>query len=153
MFLHDDNTGKECIEESECSAMGLVTFVTDQNEKLCIPLDQCLLKGGYFLTTEKGKICVNAAACSSEHNMYAYAAAGECGSKIPASDGHFNVQDNVYKCDTSYPYLDTSGANAKCVYAKECIDNENLLYVSDDGKQHSCVSSTECQKMGYLLRI
>ena len=65
IFLHDDDTGKEYIEESECSAMGPVTFVTDQNEKLCIPLDQCLLKGGYFLTTEKQKICVNVTACSS----------------------------------------------------------------------------------------
>lgn len=155
MLLHEDESGRECIDEAACAAMGLETFTNDSGTRLCIKPTECPDKGGYYLRIEQKTTCVNATACS-ELGKHAYFTTRECDAQEPSPDGNFEEEakkGHVYKCNEDHPYLDTSGEQATCTSIEKCVADNKLEYVSDDEKQKLCVTRTKCLEIGYALRI
>lgn len=136
MYLYEDETGKECIDEAACAAMGLLAFVNDNGLRRCIPVARCLDFGGYLLTTDQGTTCVNASSCFGL-GRYAYASIHECSAQKPSSEGYFDEKQKakyIYACSSEHPYFDANEENAKCSSITECVADGRLEYVSDDKK-------------------
>lgn len=155
MFLREDESGRECLDEAACASAGLEPFVRDRNTRICIPLAQCPENDGYFLRDGQKTTCVSASACS-ELEKYAYKASRECSAQEPNLEGNFD-QDakkrHVYECDSNNPYLDANGELAACIPAEECVQSARLLYEDDAGDRKQCLSAKNCSKTGFALRI
>ena len=136
MYLHEDETGRECIDEATCVAKGLIALVRDNGTKRCVSLAQCPDADGYVFATDQGTTCVNASTCSG-FGRYAYTSIHECSAQEPDPDGNFDEEQkekHIYKCSSEHTYFDTNEEKAKCVSVAECVADDKLEYTSDDGK-------------------